>query len=183
MALGRPVSAQEAKPASPRLLGISNNAATPRRDDRTRSSADSTAVIARYYIGAGVRALFNDPPLATLYGAIRIADFRGRAVSLRPALLAPIIGLEDPYGFNQEFSARLSITADVVRKGFATSFLGGGVAPNFDSSRRMAWMYTVGGEIRVSRSLSLSATGNWVLRPWLSDNKDREAIWGVNYRF
>jgi hypothetical protein len=126
--------------------------------------------------------LLNDPAIFGLIGSVRLFQRGSSSVSIRPAAFIPTFA-KDPYLFHSQVQARVPVTLDFFQRSRVSVFLGGGAAPNFDSSGRTAWMYSWGGDLRVTRRVSLRGTANWVLRPWLSDNKDREAIGNVAIRF
>ena len=142
----------------------------------------ASAQIPDYYVGAGVRAFFNDDTTFIIDSKVKVLEFggssRGRTptsfgsqytASVRPALY---LGNETEY--------RLPITFETELGDSFYPFLGGGIAYNVDGFEDIDPMITAGLDFRVSQQVILNVEGNFIFQ---NNDTDAELTASINYEF
>ncbi|PZO45428.1 MAG: hypothetical protein DCF21_00065 [Leptolyngbya sp.] len=123
-----------------------------------------------YYIGAGVRAGFNDPTSFVIDSKAKFLEIGSAAtLSARPSVL-----------FGNDTELRLPISVDIgISDGFYP-YAGAGVAYNAEGSSRVDPLITGGIDIGVARNLVVDVNLNVLFKP---GNTDTELTATINYAF
>lgn len=123
-----------------------------------------------YYVGAGVRAGFNDPTSFVIDSKAKFLEITSDAtLSARPSVL-----------FGDDVELRLPVSLDIgLTEGFSP-YAGAGIAYNADGSSRVDPLITGGIDIGVARNLVVDVNLNMLFKP---GNTDTELTATVNYLF
>lgn len=123
-----------------------------------------------YYVGAGVRAGFNDPTSFVIDSKAKFLEITSDAtLSARPSVL-----------FGDDVELRLPVSLDIgLTEGFSP-YAGAGIAYNADGSSRVDPLITGGIDIGVARNLVVDVNLNMLFKP---GNTDTELTATVNYAF
>lgn len=123
-----------------------------------------------YYVGAGVRAGFNDPTSFVIDSKAKITDLTDAAtLSVRPAAL-----------IGSDLELRLPVSVDFAITDRLAPYAGGGVAYNAEGSSRIDPMITGGLDWSIAQNLVLDLNLSMLFKP---NNNDTEFTATVNYVF
>ncbi len=122
------------------------------------------------YVGAGVRAGFDDPTSFVIDSKAKFLEIGSAAtLSARPSVL-----------FGDDTELRLPISVEIsISDGFYP-YAGAGVAYNADGSSRVDPLITGGIDIGVARNLVVDVNLNMLFKP---ANTDTELTATLNYAF
>ncbi len=123
-----------------------------------------------YYVGAGVRAGFNDNTSFVIDSKAKITDLGNAAtLSVRPAIV-----------FDSSTELRLPISVDFAATRSLYPYAGAGIAYNADGQSTVDPMITGGLDWSVARNLVLDLNANVLFKP---GNTDTELTATINYSF
>ncbi|MGB3309277.1 MAG: hypothetical protein WBG32_22105 [Nodosilinea sp.] len=123
-----------------------------------------------YYVGAGIRAGFNDSTSFVLDSKAKITDLGARtSVSARPSLV-----------FDNGTELRLPISVDYTLDQGLYPYAGAGVAYNADGRSAVDPMITAGLDWGITRSVVIDLNGSVLFKP---GDTDTEITATVNYAF
>ncbi|MEO1591431.1 MAG: hypothetical protein AAFU71_09090 [Cyanobacteria bacterium J06632_22] len=142
----------------------------------------ASAQIPDYYVGAGVRALFNDDTAFILDSKVKVFEFGGSSQGRTPRSVGSqyTASVRPALYFGNETEYRVPITVETEFSENFYPFLGGGIAYNVDGSEDIDPMITAGLDVRLSQQLILNVEGNFIFQ---NNDTDAELTASINYAF
>jgi hypothetical protein len=142
--------------------------------DLTISLGTAPAALAQqppdYYVGAGIRAGFNDDTAFVIDSKAKLTDLGNAAtLSVRPAVV-----------FDSGTELRLPLSIDFAASQSLYPYVGAGVAYNADGGSRIDPMITGGVDWSVGQNLVLDLNLSMLFKP---GNADTEFTATLNYAF
>lgn len=123
-----------------------------------------------YYVGAGVRAGFNDNTSFVIDSKAKVTELGGRTtLSARPAIV-----------FDSDAELRLPISVDYALDQALYPYAGAGVAYNADGRSAIDPMITAGLDWGITRSVVIDINASMLFKP---GNTDTEFTATINYAF
>ncbi|PZV01232.1 MAG: hypothetical protein DCF32_16530 [Leptolyngbya sp.] len=123
-----------------------------------------------YYVGAGVRAGFNDDTSFVIDSKAKVAELGDRTtLSVRPSLV-----------FDNSTELRLPISVDYALGQALYPYAGAGVAYNADGRSAIDPMITAGLDWGITRSVVIDINGSVLFKP---GDTDTEITATVNHAF
>jgi hypothetical protein len=123
-----------------------------------------------YYVGAGVRAGFNDSTSFVIDSKAKITELGDRTtLSVRPSLV-----------FDSSTELRLPVSIDYALDQALYPYAGAGVAYNADGRSAIDPMITAGLDWGITRSVVIDINGSVLFKP---GDTDTEITATVNYAF
>ncbi len=123
-----------------------------------------------YYVGAGVRAGFNDSTSFVIDSKAKISELGDRTtLSVRPSLV-----------FDNSTELRLPISVDYALDQALYPYAGAGVAYNADGRSAIDPMITAGLDWGITRTVVIDINGSMLFKP---GDTDTEITATVNYAF
>ncbi|MGG6241264.1 hypothetical protein ACQ4N7_21790 [Nodosilinea sp. AN01ver1] len=123
-----------------------------------------------YYVGAGIRAGFNDNTSFVIDSKAQIVELGDRTtLSVRPSLV-----------FDNSTELRLPISVDYALDQGLYPYAGAGVAYNADGRSTVDPMITAGLDWGITRRVVIDVNGSVLFKP---GNTDAEITATVNYAF
>ena len=142
----------------------------------------ASAQIPDYYMGVGVRALFNDDTSLIIDSKVKVIEFGGNSRSRTPDNLGSqyTASVRPSLFLGNETEYRLPITFETEFSDRFYPFFGGGIAYNVDGFEDIDPMITAGVDVRLSQQLIVNVEGNFIFQ---NNDTDAELTASINYEF